>query len=163
MEECARHCSLCKREVNKDEAPILAMGGFGNPRYLCDECSHDVDGAMGAKEPDAIEAAMKRISEKLSAVNTDDSLVIETVSSIFEQAGSRARQISEGTYDFSLDEKQENEENTDVPEELRESEEDKQLDEEDKKKSDKFDKVFNIIALVTFAVTLAVFAIIYFT
>ena len=156
-----RHCSICNREVDEQEAPILAMGGFGNPKYLCEECSSDIDTAMESRDVDAIEAAMSRISEKLSDSGADVPIVVETVTEIFSAAGDRAKKIKAGTYDFSEDEAQEENEQDDVPEELLESEEDKALDEIEKEKNRVLDTVFNCIALGVFIAVIAL-AIIYF-
>ena len=147
-----RHCSICKKEVDEENSPILTMGGFGNPRYLCAECAEDIDTVIGAKEPEEIESAMAEISHKLSVCDIDDSLVTETVKEIFSAAGQRAKEIKNGTYDFSMDEERDGE-LLDVPEELLETEEDKQLDEKDKKTEKLFDKILN---WVCFAVFLAV-------
>ena len=155
-----KHCSVCRREVNESEAPILAMGGFGNPKYLCSECAEDIDTVIGAREPDEIENAMARVSEKLSASGIEDPLVLETVKEIFSAAGERARKIKEGTYDFSEDEK-DDEGPLDVPEELCETEEDKALDEKEKKNAKLIDKIFNWIYLAVFVGALA-FAVVYF-
>ena len=144
-----RHCSVCKREVNEQEAPILAMGGFGNPKYLCTECAEDVDTVIGAKDPEEIELAMAKISRNLSDSDADDPLVLETVNEIFSAAGERARKIKDGTYDFSEDEEKE-EGLLDVPEELRETEEDRALDEKDKKEEAFYNKIFNWVYFVVF-------------
>ena len=153
-----RHCSICKREVDENEAPILAMGGFGNPKYLCAECAEDIDNVIGAKEAERIELAMAKISGKLSESDTDDMLVAETIKEIFSAAGERAQKIRNGTYDFSEDEA-ENDEITDVPEELLETEEDKARDEREAKAAKLFDKIFNWVALAAFAVTIVIFII----
>ena len=153
-----RHCSICKREVDENEAPILAMGGFGNPKYLCAECAEDIDNVIGAKEAERIELAMAKISGKLSESDTDDMLVAETIKEIFSAAGERAKKIRNGTYDFSEDEA-ENDEITDVPEELLETEEDKARDEREAKAAKLFDKIFNWVALAAFAATIVIFII----
>ena len=36
-------CSICSVPVDSENASILVMGGFGNPRYVCEECSQDLD------------------------------------------------------------------------------------------------------------------------
>jgi len=153
-----RHCSICKREVDENEAPILAMGGFGNPKYLCAECAEDIDDVIGAKEPEKIELSMAKISGKLSESDTDDMLVAETIKEIFSAAGERAKKIRNGTYDFSEDET-EKDEITDIPEELLETEEDKARDEREAKAGKLYDKIFNWVALAAFLAVIVIFII----
>ena len=153
-----RHCSICKREVDENEAPILAMGGFGNPKYLCAECAEDIDDVIGAKEPEKIELSMAKISGKLSESDTDDMLVAETIKEIFSAAGERAKKIRNGTYDFSEDET-EKDEITDIPEELLETEEDKARDEREAKAGKLYDKIFNWVALAAFLAVVVIFII----
>lgn len=156
-----RHCTVCQREVNESEAPILAMGGFGNPKYLCPECASDMDNVISAKEPTEIEAAMAAISKKLSDSNQDDPLTLQTVKEIFAAAGERARKIKEGTYDFAEDEKEE-EGLLDIPEALCESEEDKALDEKEAKNAKRLDKILNWIYFPIFVLVLIIIIINFF-
>ena len=51
-----KKCSLCKKIVDSENAPILTMGGFGNPRYLCDECAANIEVMTTAREVDVIKA-----------------------------------------------------------------------------------------------------------
>lgn len=152
-----RHCSICGKNVNEEEAPILAMGGFGNPKYLCDECAEDIDLITSDNDPEVIEASMSKLTGKLSSSSVEDRLVVETVTAIFSEAGERAKKIKEGTYDFSKDEAQE--EIDDIPEQLLETEEDRALDEEEEKQRKKLDGIMNWISLaaVVIAVGIAVF------
>ena len=154
-----KHCAICRREINEENAPILAMGSFGNPRYLCDECASDIDQATSSRESSEIEAAMQKISEKLAATGAEDSIAVEAVTEIFTSAGDRAKRIKDGTYDFSEDEVIEDED--DVPAELRETEEDRAEDEKDAEKAKKFDKILNIVSACVFTVAI-ILMIIYF-
>ena len=149
-------CCICKSEVDKESAPILTMGGFGNPRYLCDKCAGALDCASTARNVPDIEAAMAYLSKKLTDTGVEDKTVLDTVSDMFSEAGERAKQIKNGTYDFSNDET-ENEADTDVPEELLESEEDKALDLAEAETNKKLDKVFNIITAVLIALAIGFF------
>ena len=65
-----RHCAICGREVNENEASILAMGGFGNPKYLCNECAADIDTVIGSKDPFEVERTMEKIADNISALHT---------------------------------------------------------------------------------------------
>lgn len=142
-----KNCSICKRNVDAENAPILAMGGFGNPRFLCDECASDVESALYGRDAEKIEESMQSLSKKLAASSNDDGLTVETVSDIFAKAGERAKAIKNGTYDFSEDESEEEEGFDDIPEELQESEEDIELDRKDAEAAKKIDKISNWITL----------------
>ena len=155
-----RYCSICGKEVNEEESLILAMGGFGNPKYLCSVCAKHIDTATESTDPVEIELAMAKISDSLSATAVEDPLVAKTIKEIFAAAGERAKKIKDGTYNFSEDEKSE-EELLDVPEELLETEEDKALDEKDAKTSKILDKIFNWIYFAIFVVAIF-FIIVYF-
>ncbi len=146
-------CCICKKTVDSETAPILTVGGFGNAKYLCDECVAELDSATTAREFDAVKAAMDSIGEKMAKNNIEDELVITTVGEVFISAKRRAKAIKEGSYDFSLDEadgttvERGGDEEFDIPEELREIEEDKELDAQEEKKNAFFDKIFNWISL----------------
>ena len=152
-----KSCSLCRKSVDAENAPILTMGGFGNPRYLCDECASDIECALYESEPDRIEAAMQRLSKKLAA-DPDDKATMEAVGDVFSKAGERAKKIREGTYDFSEDTDGEFDE---IPEELQETEEDRIQDEKDAERAKKFDKISNWITTGVLILAVA-FLIIYF-
>lgn len=151
-------CSICKREVNAESAPILTMGGFGNPKYLCDDCAEQMDAVTCAREPENIEQAMKCLSARISDSQTDDEVVIGTVAQIFSEAGERAKLIREGKYDFSAETEQVED---DIPEELLETEEDKALDEKEAREQKKIDSILNWVTAFLFAGA-AIFMIIYF-
>jgi len=155
-----KSCSLCRESVDAESAPILAMGGFGNPRYLCDECASDIECALYERDADKIEESMHRLSKKLKA-DTDDKVTMEAVGDIFSKAGERAKKIKEGTYDFSEDTEEESEEFDEIPEELCETEEDRIQDEKDAEKAKRFDRISNWITTGVLLLA-AVFFIIYF-
>ncbi len=133
------------------------MGGYGNPKYLCDECAADFDTATAGTNYDEIKSAMDKIGAKLTENDTDDTTVLRAVDEIFTEAGERAEKIKEGTYDFSEDEQ--SEESEDVPEELLESEEDKALDAKEAKTNKKIDSIFNWVFAAVFVAALAYFII----
>ena len=146
-----KHCSLCKKAIESEEPAILTMSGFGNPRYICEECEKDLDNATLSREPEIISEAIENIGKKIQAANNDDSLILETVSDIIENATERGEMIRNGVYDFENDEISSGEENDEVPEELLETEEDKELDEKEAKKNAKLDKAIDLITLAVFA------------
>lgn len=147
-------CSICRKEVDTENANILTVVGFGTPRYLCDECDEDFDIATRSRDVDAIRFAMDSISRKLAETDTDDARLIETVHSILEEAEERAEMIKNGVYDFSAD-GEELEEDEEIPEELMESEEDKELDKIEAEKNKKYDKITNIVSLAVIGAALA--------
>ena len=155
-------CCICNKIVDSDTAAILTVGGYGNAKYICDECSTELDTATTARDFDAIKSAMDSIGEKMSKSNVDDELVIATVGELFIGAKRRAKAIKAGEYDFSAEESDEvvsdyesstpeegaeSAEEFDIPDELRETEEDKELDAEEKKHNAFYDKIFNWISL----------------
>ena len=148
-----KSCSICRKEVDPENANILTVIGFGTPRYLCDECDEDFDIATRSRDVDAIRFAMDSISRKLAETDTDDAHLIETVHEILDDACERAEMIESGVYDFSSDEELEADE--EIPEELMESEEDKELDKIEAEKNKKYDKITNIVSLVVLGAALA--------
>lgn len=152
-----KNCSICKRLTDSETSPILAMGAFGNPKYLCPECAEKLETVMNGREYDAIKEAMKSLGEDMAKSNSDDTQVLETVNSIFAEASERAEKIKSGNYDFDAEEKEQTDSELpedDVPEELKESEEDRLLDEAEAKANKKLD---NIITWVMCGVILAAF------
>ena len=138
------NCAVCQNKIEREDAPVISMG-FGNPRFICEDCESDFETATLSQDTDEIAAAMDRIGAKLSATDPDVG-TYKAVDAILKKAASRARKIQDGEYDFSLDEA-ESEELTEIPEELCETEEDRILDEKDRVKNEKFDKVFNYFAI----------------
>ena len=142
------NCSICNKEILTEEPKILVMGAYGMPKYLCDECSRDIDEVTLGKDYETIAAAMDRVGEKLSCSNPDNTTFM-TVNSIMEESAERAKLIKEGKYDFALDEEEADEEGFDeIPEELKETEEDRALDEADAEREKKFDTIYNILVAV---------------
>ena len=136
-----KNCVICKKITDSDTSAVLTIGAVGNAKYICDECEADIDVATTSRSYDEIIAAMDRVSAKLSKANVDDEQVLDTVDALFVDAASRASAIKDGTYDFSLDDKESDKEEFDITEEYEETEEDKSLDEADKKKNKVFDAV----------------------
>ncbi len=151
-------CSICKKSVDSENAAILTIGGFGNPKYICEECDGDFAEATGARDIEAISAAMDRISKKMASVDQSDKLVLKSVKDIMAEASSRAEQIKNGTFDFSVEEAEERNEDIEVPEELRETEEDKELDRKEAERNKKFDRIINWASAVVL-LALSVFVI----
>lgn len=144
MEE--KICSVCRAKIESEEAAILTLGGFGNPRYLCDSCASDFDAASSEKEVSDIDSAIDRISKKMTSARVDDGLVLKTVSELMASARERREQIRLGEYDFSEDELPE--ENEEIPKELLESDEDVAAERLAAEKNKKYDKITNIICAV---------------
>lgn len=139
-------CSVCQGAVDREKSAILTLGGFGNPRYMCDECAKDFDTVTLSHDVEEISCAMDRIGKKMTSVNQEDKLVLKTVKEIMENAKSRAEQIKDGTYDFSSEQAEEDIEE-EIPEELRETEEDKETVRLQEERNKKIDKISNWVCL----------------
>ncbi len=155
------NCSICLSPVDGESADILTMGAYGTPKCLCDGCSALMRTATSSRDYDEICAAMDEVGRRIFDANIDDRRVIATVSGIFDASRERAERIKDGSYDFSLDTEEPDEEAADVPEELLESEEDRALDERDEEKRRKWDKILNWVSLGIIAAAVA-FIIWYF-
>ncbi len=139
----SKNCCTCLTRIENEDAPVLAMGAYGNPKLLCDDCAELVETVNYGRDYDSIVEAMDRLTAKMSAANIDDRITVETVTEMLDSGATRAQQIKEGTYDFSLDEEKENEGMDEIPEELQETEEDRLLDEKEAEAIAKFDKILN--------------------
>ena len=149
-----KRCSVCQRHIEAEEPAILTMTAVAKPKYLCRECEALFDKATLSKNPEEISEAIDEIGCVIKDANNDDALILETVSTIIENATERGELIKSGVYDFANDELAEEEINEEVPEELKESEEDRLLDEEDEKVRKKFDRIMNYVTGVAFGAAL---------
>ena len=136
-------CCTCLARIENEDAPVLTMGAYGNPKLLCDECASLVETMSYGKEYDTVVAAMDSLTARMSAANVDDRFTVATVTEMLSECAERAQKIKEGSYDFSLDEERANEGMDEIPEELQETEEDRLLDEKEAASNAKFDKVMN--------------------
>ena len=142
-----KKCCICERPIEREDAPILTLGGAGYARLLCDECDSELQCVTEGRDVDQIKLAINSIGNKMA--NTDpDHLTYQFVTAILMKATQRGIAIKEGTYDFSLDEVEEEEGFDEIQEELLESEEDVELDKRDEEKMKKFDKVYNILLII---------------
>lgn len=149
-------CSICGKAIEREDAPVLTISGYGNPRYLCDECSAEMDLAMSSRDPEEIEATVKVLGDKMNACGDDHA--VAAMYSFISVACERLTKIKEGTYDFAVDERMKElaDENSfdEIPEELQETEEDKELDRRDAEKQKKFDEIMNWVSLIAIGGTL---------
>ena len=136
-------CSTCLRPISSENAPVLVMGAYGNPKLLCDECAALIDTITLGRDYNEIEESMQTLTDRMSASNVDDRFTIATVTEILADSAVRAQKIKEGPYDFALDDAVDEDAMDDIPEELRETEEDRLLDEKDAEANAKFDKFLN--------------------
>ena len=146
----ANKCCMCDRHIEREDAPVLAMGAAGIPRLLCDDCAELLDTATLGQNYNEIKDAMSTISDIMSS-NDPDGVTYTIVSELMVEASERAKAIDEGVYDFSLDEAEDEDQLEEIPEDMQESEEDKKKDEEDEIKLKKFDKVYNAIFIAVAA------------
>ncbi len=139
-------CCICDRNIERDDAPVLAMGAAGNPRLLCEDCATLLDTATLGRNIEEIKPAIAKLSQ-LMANNDPDELTFSVVSELMLSAADRAKAIKEGSYDFSLDEEKGSEGLDEIPEELLETEEDKEQDRLEEEKNKKFDKFYNYVLI----------------
>lgn len=142
------NCCICEKSVEREDAPILAMGGAGYARVLCDECDRELQVATRGHDVEEIKAAINSLSTKM-ANGEPDTVTYRMMSEILITATQRAMEIKDGTYDFARDDEEDNEGFDEIPEELLESEEDVELDKKDEEKAKKFDKVYSIILTIS--------------
>lgn len=142
------NCCICERNVEREDAPILAMGGAGYARVLCEECDRELQVATRGHDVDEIKAAINSLSTKM-ANSEPDTVTYRMMNEILVTATQRAMEIKDGTYDFARDDEEDNEGFDEIPEELLESEEDVELDKKDEEKAKKFDKVYSIILTIS--------------
>ena len=62
----SRKCCLCSKIIESETADILTMGGYGIPRYLCEECAGDLNTVTRGATSADIHAAMDRLGKKMS-------------------------------------------------------------------------------------------------
>ena len=139
-------CCMCDSNIERDDAPVLSMGGAGYARVLCDRCSGLLDTATLGTDYDEIKGAIAEIGE-IMADNDPDQVTFAMVSGLVYNASERAKAIKDGSSDFSLDNEENDEGFDEIPEELRESEEDIQKDKEEEEKLKKFDKFYNYVLI----------------
>ena len=150
-------CSVCNKEITIEDPAVLAMGGAGIPRYLCEDCEALLDAATLSKDHEEAGAAIGKLS-KIMADGDPDPVTFAMINNLLLKASDRAVAIKEGKYDFALDEQtSSDDEIEDLPEELLESEEDKEKDRIDEEKQKKFDKVYNIILAIVCSAFVAIF------
>ena len=139
-------CCICEANIEREDAPVLSMGGAGYARVLCDRCAELLDTATLGQDYDEIKSSIAEVGE-IMANHDPDRVTLTVVSGLVYNASQRAKEIKEGTYDFSLDAEESDEGFDEIPEELRESEEDIQKDKEEEEKLKKFDKIYNYILI----------------
>ena len=153
-----KNCSICKAAIEAENPSILTMGGYGNPRYVCEECDREIERMLLSKDTEEFSAAMKTLGDHLAHIGCEDMAVISTMEQMISRATERAKRIADGTYDFSEDEAEaEEEELVEIPEELQETEEDRALDEKEAETAKKWDKVMNWVWYITLGLFSAAF------
>ncbi len=150
-------CSCCNAPVDSESAAILTLGGFGNAKYLCEDCDQTLNTATRGRDVEEIDGAMDRICDRMRRANIDDTFTLKTVKDILNGAKARRDGIEKGEYDFTAEEEND-EASEDVPEELRETEEDRLADEKEAAENKKWDKIITIVSAVAFAAVLGYLA-----
>lgn len=152
-------CCLCNAEIKNADAPVLTMGGAGNPRLLCENCAALLDNATLGDNYDEIKGSIERLGALLTA-QEHDIRTSETLTEILDSASKRAKLIKMGDYDFDQDLPELSGEDgyDEIPEEMLESEEDIKKDAEEEEKLNKFNKVYNVILAIVIIVFLGYMA-----
>ena len=123
-------CCICQAEIENENPSILTMGGYGNPRYVCEDCDAEIERMLYSREPAEAQHAMKKLGAHMARIGCEDNAVIATMQEMMNRAGARSVAISKGLYDFAKD----------FPEQ---TEEDRALDEKDAEAEKKLDKILN--------------------
>ena len=145
-----RNCCTCHLRIDDENAPVLTMGAYGTPKCLCEKCAELVDTVVYGKTYEEVTSAMEEITARMSESNVDDKVTLSTMTELLANSAERAQKIKDGTYDFSLDEERDTDDSFDeIPEELQETEEDKLLDQKEEEAMKKFDKVLNVLWILT--------------
>ncbi len=160
-----KSCAICMAKIEREDAPVIGIGGYGVPRYLCDSCAADIDAATEGRDYKEIDEAMDRISAKLVEANVEDRFLLTTLTGLLSAATERAEKIKAGTYDFESEDTEDikaeisDEFSPDlideIPEELLESEEDRLKDEADEETERKINKVLDWVWLAVLVGTVA--------
>ena len=159
MENEKKSCSICYSDA-PENAAILALGRLGNPRYLCPECDSLLEEVTEGGSYDSIKAAFDKLSDKIAGADSEDEVVKEALENIFSEARDRAEEIRLGTYDFSLDEKNCEEEGAETDSEGLEfglEDEPEELSEEELAERERKERIAKRIDTVTTWVCGAIF------
>ena len=149
MENKEIYCALCGRIPECEEPAVLAMGRYGKPRHLCEECEEQMDVATLGSDYEEIVDAIDILGKKATGFGKDDEVTLNAMRAFLMRAAKRAASIKDGSYNFDLDDEQntteegEDEGFDEVPEELLEAEEDAELDRLDAEKAKKLDSFIN--------------------
>ena len=150
-------CSCCNTLVDSESAAILALGGYGNVKYLCEECDGYLNTVTRGRDAFEIDDAREKLCARIREARIDDNFTLKVVNGILSEAEARRDAIEKGEYDFSKEE-EDDAATEEVPEELRETEEDKLADEKEREAAKKWDKVITIVSAVVFAAVIGYLA-----
>ena len=142
-------CSCCNTLVDSDSAAILALGGYGNVKYLCEECDGYLNTVTRGRDVAEIDEAKDKICSRMRGARIDDAWTLKTISEVLKEATTRRDAIEKGEYDFSAEEESD-EAAEEIPEELRETEEDRLAEEKEEEAAKKWDKIITIASAVVF-------------
>ncbi|MBE6635646.1 MAG: hypothetical protein E7617_05555 [Ruminococcaceae bacterium] len=145
-------CCICKRDIDADTAPILAMSGYGNPKQLCPECDGHIVTLTESLDATEIARSIEALGESLTKSDTDDVQVIAIVTDMLEDAKEKMDAIENGSYTPEENE-EDSEDEFEITEDLMETEEDRILDEEEARVSKKIDTITSWIAGAFFIAT----------
>ena len=66
-------CCICNRKIEREDPAVLAMGGAGIPRYLCDDCEKMLDDATLSTDYDTAGAAIGKLSKLMADGDPEES------------------------------------------------------------------------------------------
>ncbi len=138
------HCAVC--DIRTEDTELFFISKQGSPKYICKECAEHYTNATESRDPDAAEASLNEIYGKIKS--SHDLAVLEMLSETLRDAKRRIDAIRDGSYDFSLDSDEGEDQLLEVPEELRQDPEEALEEakmEEEAKKVTAFDHVLNWI------------------
>ncbi len=153
-------CCICKRDADAENAPILIMSAYGIPRYICPDCEKTIDITKESTDPWEITEACQALGESLTAGDTGDTAVIDTVNTIIKEAHERSEAIKHGSYlPKEMNEEVSEDEDFEITEELLETEEDREKDQKDAKVGKIVDTVISWAAGLAFLAAVIIFII----
>ena len=85
-------CCMCDVNIDREDAPVLSMGGAGYARVLCDRCASLLDTATLGRDFDEIKDAIEQIGT-IMADHDPDGVTFAIVSNLMIDAADRAKAI----------------------------------------------------------------------
>ena len=152
----AKYCVICKRPIENEDPAILTMGGYGVPKYICEDCEHTIDAMNESTDTEEVRASCRKLGEALTHGDTGDENVIKTVNSLIADASERAARIDDGSY-IPEENAESTDEEFDITEDLKETEEDRLLDEKEAEVNKKINTITTWVSIGVIVLFLGLF------